>query len=64
MSKMGRPKAEKPKLKSLGFRMTKEESDKLQKRAAEHNLTMTQAVLLGIDLLYAKWDKEDTESHS
>ena len=51
MAKMGRPKSDSPKLKSIGVRLSDEEYEKLQKYASAHHLTITQKVLKGIRLL-------------
>lgn len=56
MAKVGRHKVDKPKEKLLGVRLTVEEHEELRKRAEEHNLSMTQAVLKGIRLLYESWE--------
>ena len=56
MAKVGRRKVDKPKEKILGVRLTAEEHEELRKRAKEHNLSMTQAVLQGIRLLYDAWE--------
>lgn len=56
MAKMGRPKKEQAKLKTVGVRMTEEEHSELQSRAAEHDLSITQAVHQGIRLLYDSWE--------
>ena len=54
VAKMGRPKAESPKKKNVSFRLTEEEYQKLSEYAAKHELTTTQAIQKGIDLLYQK----------
>lgn len=54
MAKMGRPKAESPRLKTLSVRVTKEEYQKLQEYASKHDLTITQVVHKGVNLLYDK----------
>lgn len=54
MAKMGRPKAESPRQKTLSIRVTKEEYEKLMEYAEKHNLTITQAVHKGMNLLYQK----------
>lgn len=54
MAKMGRPKSESPKLKSVGVRLTEKEHAELTKYASNHNLTITDAVLKGIRLLLKK----------
>ena len=56
MAKVGRHKVDKPKEKLVGVRLTVEEHEELRKRAEEHNLSMTQAVLQGIRLLYEAWE--------
>ena len=56
LAKVGRRKVDKPKEKILGVRLTAEEHEELRKRAEEHNLSMTQAVLKGIRLLYESWE--------
>ena len=55
---MGRPKAESPKKKNVSFRLTEEEYQKLSRViAAKHELTTTQAIQKGIDLLYQMPEK-------
>lgn len=54
MAKMGRPKSDSPKLKSVGVRLTDEEHEELKKYASEHDLTITQAISKGIHLLLKK----------
>ena len=49
---MGRPKAESPRQKTLSIRVTKEEYEKLTEYATKHNLTITEAVHKGVNLLY------------
>lgn len=56
VAKMGRPKAESPKKKNVSFRLT-EEYQKLSEYAAKHELTTTQAIQKGIDLLYQMPEK-------
>ena len=41
-----------PKLKSVTIRLSDDEYEKFIKYAASHNMTMTQALLKGIELLY------------
>ena len=48
---MGRPKAQIPRLKQLNLRLTDFEFKKIARVAKEKNLTKTQAILNGIDLL-------------
>ena len=52
VAKMGRPRAESPKKKNVSFRLTEKEYQKLSEYAAKHELTTTQAIQKGIDLLY------------
>ena len=55
MAKMGRPRAESP--KNVSFRLTEKEYQKLSEYAAKHELTTTQAIQKGIDLLYQMPEK-------
>ena len=57
MAKMGRPKSDSPKLKSVGVRLTDEDHEKLMKYASAHDLTITQALLKGIRLLFNEPEK-------
>ncbi len=50
--KSGDLKKESPKLKSITIRLSDSEYEKFIKYAASHNMTMTQALLKGIELLY------------
>ena len=52
MGKIGRPKKDSPKLKSVTIRFSDDEYEKFVKYAASHNMTMTQALRKGIELLY------------
>ena len=52
MGKIGRPKKDSPKLKSVTIRVSDDEYEKFIKYAASHNMTMTQALRKGIELLY------------
>lgn len=52
VAKMGRPKAESPKKRNINFRLTEEEYQKLSEYAAKHELTITQVVYKGINLLF------------
>lgn len=51
MAKMGRPKLDAPKLKSVGIRLTDEEYEKLMEYASAHNQTITEVLLKGMRLL-------------
>ena len=55
VAKMGRPRAESP--KNVSFRLTEKEYQKLSEYAAKHELTTTQAIQKGIDLLYQMPEK-------
>ena len=48
---MGRPKNEIARSERLGLRLTKFEREKISRVAKEKNLTVTAAILRGIDLL-------------
>lgn len=48
---MGRPKNEIPRSERLGLRLTKFELEKISRVAKQKNLTKTDAILRGIDLL-------------
>ena len=49
--KVGRPKAEIPRKKGLAIRLTDFEFKKIERVAKEKNLSKTDAILKGIDLL-------------
>ena len=48
---MGRPKLEIARTERLGLRLTKFELEKIERIAKQKNLTKTDAILQGIDLL-------------
>jgi len=52
MAKMGRPQADDPSLHRVTIRFTESEYQYLKQYAKTHNQTMTQALKLGIELLY------------
>lgn len=52
MKKIGRPKSDTPKSRLLSLRMTVEDYKKLQEYATEHHMTITRALLKGVELLY------------
>lgn len=52
MAKMGRPKSDAPKKKTLSLRVNDEEYIKLKEYATTHNMTITQALQKGVELLY------------
>ena len=47
----GRPKLEIPRLESLHLRLTKIEAEKISRIAKQKNISRTEAILQGIDLL-------------
>ena len=51
----GRHKVDNPRKKIVGIRLTGEEHQMLKERAAEHNLSITQAMTEAIKLLYQSW---------
>ena len=54
----GRPKAEVPRKKRLDLRLTDFEFEKISKIAEKKNITKTEAILQGIDLLIAHKPKK------
>lgn len=52
MTKVGRPKAENPKQKTLSLRMSYKEFAKLKEYATVRNMTITQVLNKAIELLY------------
>lgn len=52
MARMGRPKTDNPKQKSIGIRMSDEEREKLLQYASEHDMTITEVVQKAVHLLY------------
>lgn len=54
MARIGRPKSEQPRLKTISVRVTIPEFEKLKEYASKNNLTITQSVHKGIDTLYQK----------
>ena len=51
MAKMGRPTSDDPSLYRVTVRFTESEYEFLKEYAESHNLTMTQAIKVGIELL-------------
>lgn len=51
----GRHKVDNPRKKIVGIRLTGEEHQMLKECAAEHNLSITQAMTEAIKLLYQSW---------
>lgn len=56
---MGRPKVASPRKVSAGFRMKEEDYEKLKRFASEHDLTQTEAIEKGLDLLYQQYQKAE-----
>ena len=55
---IGRPKLEIARTERLGLRLTKFEAEKISKIAEKKNITKTEAILQGIDLLIAHKPKK------
>ena len=55
MANPGRHKVDNPRKKIVGIRLTGEDHQMLKERAAEHNLSITQAMTEAIKLLYQSW---------
>ena len=51
MARMGRPKSEAPKLNTLSMRVTDEELQELKEYADSHDMTLTQLLKTGVELL-------------
>lgn len=51
---MGRPKSETPKLRSLSVRVSDKEYDELKTYASKHNLTITEMLKKGLQLVMEK----------
>ena len=51
MAKVGRPKADNPKSIAIGVRLTVEDYEKLKNDVASHDITISEAVLQGLELL-------------
>lgn len=57
MAKMGRPTSDDPSTQRVTVRFTQKEYEFLKQYVESHNLTITQAIKLGIEVLY-KQSKE------
>ena len=57
MAKMGRPTVDNPSLHRVTVRFTESEYQTLKKYAESHNQTMTQAMKIGVELLYKQSQK-------
>ena len=58
MAKMGRPKSDAPKLKTISLRVTENELQELKNYADSHGMTITQLLHTGVDLLLRTPDAE------
>ncbi|MBP3233036.1 MAG: CopG family transcriptional regulator [Eubacterium sp.] len=58
MAKVGRPKADNPKSIAIGVRLTVEDYEKLKNDVASHDITISEAVLQGLELLRQSWDDQ------
>lgn len=54
MAKMGRPKVEEVKDKSINMRVTPAEYQKIKEYAQSHNLTITQVLQKGVEKIISK----------
>lgn len=54
MAKMGRPKADNPRNRSVTVRMTPGQYEELLSYSQKHEQTVTQTIVQGVDLLVSK----------
>ncbi|MGB4660726.1 MAG: CopG family transcriptional regulator [Mobilitalea sp.] len=54
MAKMGRPKSDEPKLKTVGVRLSEEDYIRLKEYALKHDMTMTEVMQEGMRKLLSK----------
>ena len=54
MAKMGRPKTDDPREKSLGVRVTNDEYKVIKEYATKHDMTITETLLKGVEELMKK----------
>lgn len=57
MARMGRPKSDAPKLNTLSVRVTDEELQELKEYADSHDMTITQLLKTGVELLLVTPDE-------
>ncbi len=57
MGRTGRPISDNPSLHKVSVRLTENEYEQFKKYVETHNLTMTNALKLGIELLYKSSSK-------
>ncbi len=60
MSKIGRPRTDDPRKKSLGVRVTNSEYNVIKEYAREHDITITETLLKGVETLIQR-DSEYTD---
>lgn len=58
MSPAGRPPKENPRNVNLNIRLTKDEAEKIQNCAERLNLTRTDTIMKGIDMVKKELDKK------
>lgn len=58
MAKMGRPKVEVPRVNKISVRLTDEEHQVLIDFAESHDMTKTEALKRGLELLYKQQNKQ------
>lgn len=58
MAKMGRPKVEVPRVNKISVRLTDDEHQVLIDFANSHNMTKTEALKRGLELLYNQQEDE------
>lgn len=64
LAKIGRPKSDNPKLRKLAVRVSEKDYIKLKEYAAEHDLTITQVLQNGLELLYQSAESSSAKSLS
>ncbi len=52
MAKLGRPKIENARSVNLSWRVTEEEYQKIKRFSSDHNMTISQVIQKGVELLY------------
>ena len=58
MAKTGRPKIDNPRKIAIGVRLTEDEYKKLKSDVASHDMTISEAVLKGVELLKESWSEQ------
>ena len=62
MAKMGRPKADNPRNRSVTVRMTPEQYEELLSYSQKHDQTVTQTIVQGVYLLISSSREKETEA--